>query len=86
VVPVNHVVVASGALAASDPDAVREVFRMLKQSRQTISPVNPDPIPFGVEALRKSLDLIVRYSAQQHLIPEAFGVDDLFDDLTRSLR
>jgi 4,5-dihydroxyphthalate decarboxylase len=86
VVPVNHVVVVSGALAASDPEAVREVFRMLKQSRQTISPVNPDPIPFGVEALRKSLDLIVTYSAQQHLIPEAFGVDDLFDDLTRTLR
>jgi 4,5-dihydroxyphthalate decarboxylase len=85
VVPVNHFVVVSGALAAADPEAVREVFRMLKQSRQTVPAADPDPIPFGVEALRKSLELIVRYAAQQRLIPEAYPVDDLFDDLTRTL-
>ena len=86
VVPVNHFVVVSGSLAASDPEAVREVFRMLKQSRQAISPADPDPIPFGLEDLRKSLTLIVDYAAQQRLIPRAFAVDDLFDDLTRALR
>jgi 4,5-dihydroxyphthalate decarboxylase len=86
VVPVNHFVVVSGALAASDPEAVREVFAMLKQSKQVVSPADPDPIPFGVENLRKSLGLIADYAAQQGLIPKALGVDDLFDDLTRTLR
>jgi 4,5-dihydroxyphthalate decarboxylase len=86
VVPVNHFVVVSGALAASDPAAVREVFGMLKRSKQAVGPADPDPIPFGVEGLRKSLDLIVNYAAQQRLIPEAYRVDDLFDDLTRTLR
>jgi 4,5-dihydroxyphthalate decarboxylase len=86
VVPVNHFVVVSGALAASDPEAVREVFRMLKQSKQALSPTAPDPIPFGVDGLRKSLDLIVNYAAQQRLIPQAYRVEDLFDDLTRTLR
>jgi 4,5-dihydroxyphthalate decarboxylase len=86
VVPVNHFVVVSGALAASDPEAVREVFGVLKQSKQAISPADPDPIPFGVDNLRKSLGLIVDYAAQQGLIPKASGVDDLFDDLTRTLR
>jgi 4,5-dihydroxyphthalate decarboxylase len=84
-VPVNHFVVVSGALAASDPEAVREVFRMLKQSKRAVSPADPDPIPFGVDGLRKSLDLIVNYAAQQRLIPQAYRVDDLFDDLTRTL-
>ena len=86
VVPVNHFVVVSGALAASDPEAVREVFRMLKESKQAIGPADPDPIPFGVENVRKSLDLIITYAAQQQLIPRAFRVDDLFDDVTRALR
>jgi 4,5-dihydroxyphthalate decarboxylase len=86
VVPVNHFVVVSGALAGSDPEAVREVFRMLQRSKQIVSPADPDPIPFGVEDLRKSLGLIVDYAAQQGLIPKAFGVDDLFDDLARTLR
>ena len=86
VVPVNHFVVVSGALAASDPQAVREVFRMLKESKGASNAANPDPIPFGVEEVRKSLDLIVGYAVQQRLIPQAFPVEDLFDDLTRAFR
>jgi 4,5-dihydroxyphthalate decarboxylase len=86
VIPVNHFVVVSGALAASDPETVREVFRMLKQSKQAVTAADPDPIPFGVEEIRKSLALIIDYAAQQRLIPRAFDVDDLFDDLTRTLR
>jgi 4,5-dihydroxyphthalate decarboxylase len=85
VVPVNHFVVVSGALAASDPQAVREVFAMLKQSKQAAKAADPDPIPFGVDDVRKSLTLIVDYAAQQRLIPNALRVDDLFDDLTRAL-
>jgi 4,5-dihydroxyphthalate decarboxylase len=86
VVPVNHFVVVSGALAASDPDAVREVFLMLKESKRAAKALDPDPVPFGVEDVRKSLELIIDYTAQQRLIPQAFRVDDLFDDLTRALR
>jgi len=85
-VPVNHFVVVSGPLAASDPQAVREVFRMLKASKQAVSQADPDPFPFGVEAIRPSLELIIDYAAQQRLIPHAFRVDDLFDDVTRALR
>jgi 4,5-dihydroxyphthalate decarboxylase len=85
VVPVNHFVVVSSALAASDPQAVREVFSMLQQSKRAIAAADPDPIPFGLENLRKSLGLIVGYAAQQRLIPRAFSVDELFDDVTRTL-
>jgi 4,5-dihydroxyphthalate decarboxylase len=40
---------------------------------------------FSAEDMRRSLEMIVRYSAQQGLIPRACEVDELFDDLTRSL-
>jgi 4,5-dihydroxyphthalate decarboxylase len=40
---------------------------------------------FGVEAARKSLETIIRYSEQQGLIPRRFSVDELFNDVTRSL-
>jgi 4,5-dihydroxyphthalate decarboxylase len=85
VIPVNHFVVVSGALAASDPDAVREMFRMLAESKKASGIADPDPIPFGVEAIRPSLQLIIDYAAQQHLIPRAYRVDELFDEVTRAL-
>jgi hypothetical protein len=44
-----------------------------------------DPIQFGVENIRPSLELIIEYSAQQKLIATRFEVDELFDDFTRSL-
>jgi 4,5-dihydroxyphthalate decarboxylase len=35
--------------------------------------------------MRRSLELIISYTAQQGLIPRAFVVDELFDDVTRGL-
>ena len=35
--------------------------------------------------MRRSLELIIGYTAQQGLIPRAYAVDELFDDLTRTL-
>jgi 4,5-dihydroxyphthalate decarboxylase len=86
VVPVNHLVVVTEALAKSRPDFVREIYRLLKQSKaEANSPGDIDRVPFGVEANRKSLELIVNYAAQQGLIPRKFSVDELFDDTTRTL-
>jgi 4,5-dihydroxyphthalate decarboxylase len=35
--------------------------------------------------MRRSLQLIIDYTAQQGLIPRAFAVEKLFDDVTRPL-
>jgi 4,5-dihydroxyphthalate decarboxylase len=35
--------------------------------------------------MRRSLELIIRYTAQQGLIPRAYAVEELFDDVTRGL-
>src|SRR5688572_19665479 len=78
VVPVNHLVVVTEALAKSRPDVVREVYRMLKESKALAASAAPDPVPFGIEANRRSLELITDYAAQQKLIPERYRVNDLF--------
>ncbi len=84
VVPINHMVVVSEALSKNHPETVREVFRMLQESAAR-APAG-DPTRFSPDEMRGSLELIIKYIAQQGLIPRAFAVDELFDDLTRTLR
>jgi 4,5-dihydroxyphthalate decarboxylase len=62
---------------------VHELYDLLKKSKaMSGAAASPDPVPFGVEANRKSLDLIIDYAAQQRLIPRRFSVDELFDPTT----
>jgi 4,5-dihydroxyphthalate decarboxylase len=84
--PINHMLVVKQSLAESNPSAVEEIFRMLRESKQTPAAGRPfDPIRFGVENLRPSLELIIHYSVQQKLIPRRVEVDELFDDVARGL-
>jgi 4,5-dihydroxyphthalate decarboxylase len=85
VVPINHMVVVSEKLSNTQPDAVREVFRML-QASAALAPT-PLTVPrYSADQMSRSLAMISEYAAQQGLIPRAFTVDELFDDLTRTLR
>lgn len=68
---------------------VKEIYRMLRDSRRAVGPPPDnsvlDPWRFGVEANRRSLEIIIDYSFRQQLIPRIFSVDELFDDRTRAL-
>ena len=81
VMPINHMVVVSQNLSDKHPDAVREVHRLLAESAKA-SAAAPR---FTADEMRRSLELITRYTAQQGLIPRAYAVDELFDDVTRAL-
>jgi 4,5-dihydroxyphthalate decarboxylase len=81
VVPINHMVVVSRTLSERHSDAVREVQRMLKQGAEGATGAPR----FTADDMRRSLELIISYSAQQKLIPRAYAVDELFDDVTRAL-
>lgn len=84
--PINHMLVVKESLAKSNPAAVKEVFRLLCESKQAgPAPLALDPLQFGLANIRRSLELIVEYSTQQGLIPNQLPVDDLFDDVTRNL-
>jgi 4,5-dihydroxyphthalate decarboxylase len=72
----------SEKLSREQPDAMREVFRLLKES-EARAPASWHR--FSTDEMRRSLSLISQYTAQQGLIPRAFTSDELFDDVTRAL-
>lgn len=86
VVPVNHLVVVTETLAKARPDVVASVYDLLKRNKEQMgAPATPDLVPFGIEANRKPLELIVDYAFQQALIPRRYAVEELFDATTRGL-
>lgn len=87
-IQINHMVVVRDSLTKSRPDAVREVYRMLLESKRAAAPHAPgqrDMTPFGLEHMRRDLEIAIEYVHQQKLIPRKFTVDEIFDDITRGL-
>ena len=87
-VPINHLVVVRESIARARPDVVKEIFRLLHESKRAANLPDGgplDPLRFGVEANRRSLDIITEFAFQQGVIPRRFSVDELFDDVTRHL-
>jgi 4,5-dihydroxyphthalate decarboxylase len=82
VAPINHMVVVKQELSDKHPDVVREVHRLLSESANGVA----DAPHFNPDEMRRSLQMIIGYTAQQGLIPRAYAVDELFDDVTRALR
>jgi len=88
VVPINHMVVVTEKLATSDPQTVKEIYRLLLQAKNAAGLPKAgaiDFLPFGLEACQPALQTIITYALQQRLIPRKIEVEDLFDDTTRAL-
>jgi len=88
VVPINHMVVVTEQLARSDPQAVTEIYRLLRRAKAAAGLPKPgeiDFLPFGLNACRGALQTIINYALQQRLIPRRLDVEELFDDTTRAL-
>lgn len=88
-VPINHMFVMRKSIVEERPDVVREVFRLLGESKKAAnlpaSGTALDPLRFGVEANRRSLEIIIDFAFRQGLLDRRFSVDELFDDTTRAL-
>lgn len=84
-IPINHMMVVKESITESRPDVIREVYRLIQESAAALPSNNPGALRFGVESVRKSLETIINYSERQGLIPRRFTVDELFNDVTRSL-
>jgi 4,5-dihydroxyphthalate decarboxylase len=81
-VPINHMVVVRTSIAKERPDVVKDIYRALQESRRAALPPEGgplDPWRFGIEANRRSLEIVIDYSVRQKLIPRAFTVDELFE-------
>jgi 4,5-dihydroxyphthalate decarboxylase len=77
--PINHMVVVSQELSDRHPDAVREVHRLLSEAASAAKS------RFQAAEMRRSLECITGYTAEQGLIARRFAVDELFDNVTRAL-
>jgi 4,5-dihydroxyphthalate decarboxylase len=87
-VPINHMVVAKSSVSKNDPGAVREVFRMLHESKKAAGLPKPgaiDTLPFGFDAVKPALDLMSSYALEMKIIPRRYSVEELFDETTRRL-
>ena len=78
-VPVNHMVVVTDELARARPDAVAELYRLLEAGKRAAGQPGPlDTAPFGKDANRPCLELLISYALQQKLIPAKIAADTLW--------
>jgi 4,5-dihydroxyphthalate decarboxylase len=86
VMPINHMFVVHQDLSKQRPDVVKEIFRMLVESRglapQSVTAALP---PVGLEANRKTLEMAIEWSYEQKILPRRLSFDELFDETTASL-
>lgn len=86
VVPINHIFVVHEDISKNRPDVVRDIYRMIGESRALTQGGVPDPFPpMGLEANRKGLQLAIDWAFEQKIIPRKPSVDELFDDVTGTL-
>lgn len=86
-VPINHMVAVQTGLLRERPEIVRDLYRLLQQSKvQGALASEPalDLTPFGIDANRNSLELLLRYSHAQGLIPRKYAVEELFEEFIQA--
>lgn len=85
-IQINHMVVVKEELTKSDPDAIREVWRMMSESKGMAGPgAEPEYTPFGLEANRTNIEIAIDYMVRTRMIPRRFAVEELFNDVTARL-
>jgi len=86
-IPINHMVAVREDLCRKRPELVRAIYQALLASKAEADAARPagepDLTPFGVEPNRRALEILIRYSHEQRLIPRRFSVDEIFEDFNR---
>lgn len=83
-IQINHMAVVRTALCESRPDAVREVYRLLADSKRAAGLPQPGSVdlnPFGIAQNARNLEVVIEATHQQGLIPRRFAIDELFGDV-----
>src|ERR1700722_7114743 len=88
-VPINHMLVIREELAQKRPDVVREVYRLFHPAKEAAFAATGapalDPLRFGIEPNRRSLEIVIDFALNQGLLARRFAVDELFSDTMRAL-
>ena len=85
---INHMFAVHKDLPKERPDVVKQIFEALKESKAKAGLPKAgeiDQLPMGLEACRKSLELVTRYAYEQKIVKKLYKVEELFDDVTIKL-
>jgi 4,5-dihydroxyphthalate decarboxylase len=88
-VPINHMVAVKTEWLRERPEIVRELYKVLEQSKAAAGDTTKgglDLTPFGIEANRHALEVLLRYCHEQGLLPRAYAVDELFEDFLTAIQ
>jgi 4,5-dihydroxyphthalate decarboxylase len=83
-VPVNHMLTIRRDVAESYPDAIPELIRMFRESRDAAATKHSDgrePLVFGRAALDPAIALALRYTTEQGFLPRSMTVEDVWEGL-----
>ena len=86
--PVNHVVCVKTELLQRNPSLGPELMRLFREAKSAASEpsaearyapiVGPDPLPYGLDANRPGIELCLRYTTEQGLVPRTYAPEELF--------
>ena len=84
---INHMFVVNSELAKARPDVIAEIYRLLAESKRAAGLTGKavDPLPFGVEQVARSIDIVGQYAHEQRIIPRRYETEELFDRSMRGL-
>lgn len=88
VLPINHMVAVKSTVSQQHPQAVRAFYHRLAESKKAAGlPIagELDTCPMGLAPNRRNLEVAIDFVHGQGLIPRRYTVDELFDDVTRTL-
>ena len=88
---INHTVVVKDTLLQAHPWLGRSLYRAFAAAKQAWLDGGPDtspaielglpgndPLPYGIDANRASLEALVRFAHEQRVTPRRYSVEDLF--------
>ena len=85
-IPINHMFVVHRDVAQANPQVLREILRMLKESRAAApEAVTAKLPPVGLEGNRKGIAAAIELAFEQKIIPRRLSVDELFDGVPEDL-
>jgi 4,5-dihydroxyphthalate decarboxylase len=84
--PVNHVVVLKRDLAAQHPWLAAEIMSLFERAKglarqRSGTAEGPDTHPYGLAPNRRSMQMLLDFSARQKLTPRAYRAEELFEPL-----